>query len=90
MTLTELTQNLNTIQSLADKPAISAKDLKAAFDDAANKIKTYINETLLPELNTALTDLEDEDSSVESTITNLTSTLTEVIANITTLQTNVA
>jgi len=89
MTLTELTENLNTIQSLADNPALTAAQLKAAFDDAANKIKQYINSTLLPELNTAIENLESEDSSVEESISSLSTTLTEAVGNITTLQSNV-
>lgn len=47
MALTKLTENLNVHQSLPDKPALSADELKIKFDEASNKIKDYLNETLV-------------------------------------------
>jgi hypothetical protein len=59
--LTKLTQDLNYHQSLADQPNVSqgltAAQLKEKFDQAANDIKDYLNNTLISEL---------EDSGAES------------------------
>lgn len=55
MALTKLTSDLNIIQALDDEPndvgGLSAAQLKAKFDEAANAIKTYINNTLTSELD---------------------------------------
>lgn len=52
--LTKLLADLGIIALLDDEPndvgGLSAEELKAKFDEAANIIKDYINETLLPEL----------------------------------------
>ena len=58
MSLTKLTADLNIIQALDDEPndvgGLTAAQLKAKFDQAGGTIKTYLNETLTPELDTAL------------------------------------
>ena len=54
MALASLTDNLNIVSALDDEPndvgGLSATELKAKFDVAANLIKAYINNTLIPEL----------------------------------------
>lgn len=54
MAFTQLTDDLNIITALPDlpndSPAHDGAWLRAKFDEAANKIKTYINSTLLSEL----------------------------------------
>ena len=54
MSLPQLTTDLNIIQALDDEPndvgGLTAADLKAKFDEAAGAIQTYINDTLLPYL----------------------------------------
>ena len=54
MSLPQLTTDLNIIQALDDEPndvgGLSAAQLKAKFDEAVGYIKTYINNTLLPYL----------------------------------------
>lgn len=54
MSFTTLTTNLNNHQSLGDRPntddSYTAAALKTLYDKAANDIKTYINSTLLAEL----------------------------------------
>lgn len=52
MALPELTDNLNIVQSLPNKPTQEANELKIKFDEAGNIIKVYINETLLPAIDT--------------------------------------
>ena len=58
MPLTKLTADLNIIQALDDEPndvgGLTAAQLKAKFDQAGGTIKTYLNETLTQELDTAL------------------------------------
>ena len=58
MALTKLTSDLNIIQALDDEPndvgGLSAAQLKAKFDEAANAIKTYINNTLTSELDNSI------------------------------------
>ena len=49
-----LTKDLNIIQALDDEPndvgGLSAQQLKAKFDESGNLIKTYINESLIPQV----------------------------------------
>lgn len=51
---TTLSTDLNVIQKLDDLPnavgGLTADQLKAKFDEAANAVKTYINSTLLTQL----------------------------------------
>jgi hypothetical protein len=58
MALTKLTTNLNNIQALHDRPntsdGLTADELKERFDRAGNDIKSYINNTLTDEIDTAL------------------------------------
>lgn len=54
MALTALTTDLNYIAALADEPLLTATLLKQEFDKSGNAIKTYINDTLTDELDTAL------------------------------------
>ena len=60
MALTKLTENLNNVQSLANKPPLEAEELKAEFDKAGNSIKAYINEILTEEIEALI------NSTVES------------------------
>lgn len=50
MSLSKLNSNLNIIGSLPDKPTLAVSELKAKFDEGNNLVKTYINETLIPEI----------------------------------------
>lgn len=53
--LSRLTDDLNIISLLDNEPndvgGLTAEELKAKFDEAANIIQSYINNTLLPELS---------------------------------------
>ena len=51
MSVNEFQQNVKVISALADKPALSALELKAKFDEAPQAIKDYINKTLVPAIN---------------------------------------
>ena len=58
MAFTKLTKDLDIIQKLDDEPndvgGLTAAELKKKFDDSGNAIKDYLNETLVPELDTAV------------------------------------
>lgn len=89
MALTELTANLNIHQSLPDKPALTAEELKTEFDKAGNLIKEYLNDTLLNELNSLIANLQNKDVSLENLTTNLQNIVNEATSNISILQTTV-
>lgn len=54
MNLTPLTTDLNAHQNLPDQPTATAQELKIAWDKPANDIKTYINNTLLPDVTSGV------------------------------------
>ena len=71
MALTKLTDNLNSIQSLANKPPLEAEDLKAEFDKSSNLIKAYINEILTEEIEVLITNtVESAKVIVENVLTS--------------------
>lgn len=72
MNLPKLTNDLNIITTLSNRPTETAEELKAKFDEAGKIIKEYLNSTLLPNIEQGT----DEDISraiavVEETISNL-------------------
>lgn len=80
--ITDLTANVNNIQALSDRPntadGITAQQLKERFDKAGADIKTYINSTLITQiegyLNEAKTHIETLEglmSGYDTRITNL-------------------
>ena len=56
--LTRMTANVNNIQALSDRPnqtdGLTADGLKARYDKAGSDIKTFINTTMLPEIEQVL------------------------------------
>lgn len=54
MSLTRFTKDMSIIQQLDDEPndvgGLSAAELKAKFDEGGEALKTWLNETLLPAL----------------------------------------
>lgn len=50
MAFTKLTTDVENIQKLADRPQLSAQQLKQAFDQAGAELKAYLTEHLVPEL----------------------------------------
>lgn len=57
MSLTKLTENLNNVSSLPDKPALNSNELKQVFDESGNTIKEYINTILTEEMDKIIADL---------------------------------
>ena len=49
--ITQLTTDLDNIQALADVVQGQAATVKQTFDEAGNEIKTYVNSSLITELN---------------------------------------
>lgn len=88
--LTPLTDNLNIHQSLPDQPALSAEELKQKFDEAANMIKTYLNETLTSELNTVIASLQGKDTTLTNTLNSAVATLNQAVLDITAIQTTLS
>lgn len=77
--LTNLTANVNNIQALSDKPnetdGLTAQGLKEKFDKAGADIKSYINGTLINELERNL-------NAHETKFTEIDNTFVEVNGNI--------
>lgn len=55
-------EDVDVIQKLDDEPndvgGLSAAELKAKFDEAGNRIKTYLNETLVPSISETVAEAE--------------------------------
>ncbi len=54
MGITPLSDNLDIIAALPDAPndaGLTSAELKAKFDEAGNLVKTYVNESLIPQLD---------------------------------------
>lgn len=83
MSLPNLNENLNIHQSLPNQPALTAEELKQEFDKAPNLIKAYINEVLLPEINTVVVNLQNKDTDLETALTTLEGIVNEAVTNIT-------
>jgi hypothetical protein len=64
MSLTKLDENMNYIQSLADKPAQSSAELKKEFDKAGTIIKEYINQILTVEIDSKVSELSNKINSM--------------------------
>lgn len=74
MNLPELSTNLNNIQALSDKPnttdGLTSNELKERFDRAGNSIKTYINNTLIPAIESGTSSfVETSDSRLSDSRT---------------------
>lgn len=72
----KLTDDLNIIRNLADRPTQNASDLKGEFDEAANIIKNYLNNTVHPTIEGLLTSIKGKISASEfETLKNEINTL---------------
>ena len=50
MNLQKLNENLNIHQSWPDNPILTSEDLKKKFDEAGNVIKKFLNDLLIPDI----------------------------------------
>lgn len=59
MAITFFTEDMNIIQKLDDQPndvgGLSADELKQKFDEGGNKLKAFLNNSLIPQLNNVIT-----------------------------------
>lgn len=76
MSLTKFTESTNVISQLPDEPTLTSAELKAKFDEAGGKIKTYLNDTLTTETEQLVA---TEKSSLQTLINNLRTELTALI-----------
>lgn len=79
MSLPTLNENLNIHQSLPDKPALNAEELKQEFDKAPNLIKEYLNGTLLPQIDTLMVNLQNKDISLETALNTTNSIVNQAV-----------
>lgn len=71
MSIERCTVDTNVISELPDAPAISASELKGKFDTGESGIKNYINNTLIPDIESAIT---TESTSIRAVIENKNTT----------------
>lgn len=68
--LTNFTENVNNIQALSDRPntadGITSQQLKEKFDKAGSDIKTFINNTLIEEIEEYLRQAKTHIEAIES------------------------
>lgn len=60
MALTKLEENLNIIENLPDSPNLEPSELKRKFDEGSIKIKDFINETLIIEMDNIVTQIKKD------------------------------
>lgn len=61
LNITRFTTDVNNIQGLDDRPnesGISSQELKAKFDKAGSDIKSYLRDTMAPEIEDYINGLE--------------------------------
>lgn len=82
MSLPTLNENLNIHQSLPNQPAVTADELKQEFDKAPNLIKEYLNEILLPQIDTLLVSLQNKNISLETALNTTNGIVNEAVTSI--------
>jgi N-methylhydantoinase B/oxoprolinase/acetone carboxylase alpha subunit len=71
MSLPKLTENLNKVSSLPEKPTLQPDELQAVFDEAGNVIKEYINSVLTGAIETLINaTVQANKTTVENTLTS--------------------
>lgn len=78
MALTKFTKDMAIISALDDEPndvgGLSAAELKAKFDEGGQALKTFINETLLSEIDGTIATKEELSQVVAGISPDLTAT----------------
>ncbi len=72
MSLSKLTDNLNIIGSLPDKPSMTAEELKQSFDEASGLIKEYLNTVLTSEIDALISGIQSGKIDVSKIVNDLT------------------
>ena len=78
MAFTKLTSESNVIQSLPNKPTIPAAELKEKFDHFGDEIHDFLNDTLIPELESSTGGASIGVSAAGITATKLNAALEEL------------
>lgn len=65
MSIRRCTVDTNVISELPDAPAMSASELKGKFDTGESGLKEYINNTLIPDIES---EISDESTSIRAVI----------------------
>lgn len=77
--LTKMTENVNNIQALSDLPnqtdGLSPDGLKERFDKAGSDIKNFINNTLVEELKTILTNTDSDITEINGNLNTLSNSI---------------
>ena len=72
MNLPKLTDDLNIISSLSNRPTENSEELKRKFDEAGNIIKNFLNNSFIETLKTELeSEIELMKNQVTSSLNNL-------------------
>lgn len=80
--LTNFTENVNNVSSLDDTPSITSTELKAVFDKAGVDLKSFINNTLIPEItNQVLNEISTINNSISTTNNNVATNTTNITNN---------
>lgn len=76
MGLTKMTEDVNNIQKLSDRPneidGLTSAELKERFDKAGADIQTYLNSTLTTELDTVIATIPSTEGFVTTDDARLT------------------
>lgn len=76
MALTKMTEDVNNIQKLSDRPneidGLTSAELKERFDKAGADIQTYLNSTLTTELDNILATIPSTSNFVTQSDSRLT------------------
>lgn len=82
--LTKMTTNVNNIQALSDLPnrtdGLTPQGLKERFDKAGSDIKSFINNTLIGEVETNLNNSDSSITELNTNLSNLSNSL-ETLSN---------
>ena len=63
----KLTESLDFVTNLSNQPTESADELKRVFDKAGNKIKEYLNNIVVPEVEKAFDEISEKAGATELT-----------------------
>ena len=66
MSLTKFNNNVNNVQSLANRPTQNANQLKEVFDKAGVDIKAYLNNVLTEQIDNLISQKTDEINNIKS------------------------
>ena len=86
MSLSKLTENLNNISSLPNRPTLQPEELKKVFDESENIIKEYLNTVLTEEIDTIINEIK---SSITKNTTELSNSIKEVTNSVDTNTNNI-